>query len=41
MDRETFVLLAGGRRAPAPGAIRSSGDEELAARMIATLAVTP
>ena len=40
-DRETFVLLAGGRREAAPGAVRTSGDTDLAARMLGALAVTP
>lgn len=40
-DRETFVLLAGGRREPAPDAVRVSGDAELAARLLDALAVTP
>ena len=29
MDRESFILLAGGRRAPDPGAIRIDGDDHL------------
>lgn len=41
MDRESFILLAGGRRAPEPGAIRIDGDEELGNRIVDTLAVTP
>jgi uncharacterized protein (TIGR03083 family) len=41
MDRESFILLAGGRRAPEPGAIRLDGDDELGNRIIDTLAVTP
>ncbi len=40
-DRETFVLLAGGRRMPAPEALRVSGDAELAAQLLDALAVTP
>ena len=40
-DRETFVLLAGGRRTPPPGAIRLSGDAGLGARLLDALAVTP
>jgi uncharacterized protein (TIGR03083 family) len=40
-DRETFVLLAGGRRDPGPGAVRISGDADLGRRMLDTLAVTP
>ena len=41
MDRETFVLLAGGRRAPAPGSVRVSGDTALGDRVLASMAVTP
>ena len=41
MDRESFILLAGGRRSPEPGAIRIEGDEQLGTQVIDTLAVTP
>ena len=41
MDRETFVLLAGGRRAAAPGNVRVSGDTTLGDRVVASMAVTP
>jgi uncharacterized protein (TIGR03083 family) len=41
MDRETFVLLAGGRRDPEPGRVRVDGDAELAQRLLDRLAVTP
>jgi hypothetical protein len=41
MDRETFVLLAGGRRAAAPGDVRISGDAELGERVLAAMGVTP
>ena len=41
MGRESFILLAGGRRAPEPGAIRIEGDEQLGTQVIDTLAVTP
>ena len=41
MDRESFILLAGGRRAPDPGAIRIDGDDQLGKRIVDTLAVTP
>jgi len=41
MDRESFILLAGGRRAPETGAIRIEGDHELGNQIIETLAVTP
>ncbi|WP_191277565.1 maleylpyruvate isomerase family mycothiol-dependent enzyme [Nocardioides flavus (ex Wang et al. 2016)] len=40
-DRETFVLLAGGRRAARPGDVRVTGDAELGARVLAAMAVTP
>ena len=41
MDRESFILLAGGRRSPEPDAIRVEGDEQLGQRILDTLAVTP
>jgi uncharacterized protein (TIGR03083 family) len=41
MDREAFILLAGGRRQPAPGAVALSGDADLARRVLDALAVTP
>ncbi|WP_436697780.1 maleylpyruvate isomerase family mycothiol-dependent enzyme [Nocardioides sp. BYT-33-1] len=41
MDRESFIVLAGGRRAAAPGAVTISGDQELGARIVAGLATTP
>ncbi|MCW2844156.1 MAG: hypothetical protein JWN22_2072 [Nocardioides sp.] len=41
MDRETFILLAGGRCEPAPGAVEISGDEALGRQLVDTLAVTP
>jgi hypothetical protein len=40
MDRETFVLLAGGRRSPAPDAVRVDGDHALGERLLAHLVVT-
>ncbi|MBS2936170.1 maleylpyruvate isomerase family mycothiol-dependent enzyme [Nocardioides sp. J2M5] len=40
-DRETFVLLAGGRRTPAAGAVRVDGDADLASRVLGAMAVTP
>ena len=40
-DRETFTLLAGGRRAPAAGTVTLRGDVELGQRILDTLAVTP
>ena len=41
MDRETFILLAGGRRTPPPEAITVTGDQDLGRRVLDTLAVTP
>lgn len=41
MDRETFLLLAGGRRPAAAENVTAEGDRELAARVLAALAVTP
>ena len=41
MDRGSFVLLAGGRRAPEPGAVRVAGDAALAQQVLDHLAVTP
>lgn len=41
MDRETFLLLAGGRRPVAPDSVNVSGDAELAARIMNAMAVTP
>ena len=40
-DRETFVLLAGGRRPPEPGAVETTGDVDLARQVVERLAVTP
>ncbi|MGH3346024.1 MAG: maleylpyruvate isomerase family mycothiol-dependent enzyme [Nocardioides sp.] len=41
MSRETFILLAGGRRSVAPGAVMMAGDVDLGGRVVAGLAVTP
>ncbi len=41
MDRETFVVLAGGRRGVEPGVVVVTGDGELGARVLAAMAVTP
>ena len=41
MDRETFVVLAGGRRAAEPDGVRVSGDTALGERVLAAMAVTP
>ena len=40
-DRESFVLLAGGRRQPAADAVTIDGDTELGRRVVEQLAVTP
>jgi uncharacterized protein (TIGR03083 family) len=40
-DRETFVLLAAGRREARPGAVQVEGDATLAEQVLASLAVTP
>ena len=41
MDRESFIVLAGGRRTPEDGAVRIEGDEELGGRIVDSLGVTP
>jgi uncharacterized protein (TIGR03083 family) len=41
MSREAFVLLAGGRRGPDEVTVETEGDAELAATVLASLAVTP
>lgn len=41
MDRETFVVLAGGRRPAAPDGVRVSGDTALGERILSAMAVTP
>ena len=44
LDRESFILLAGGRRKPAdlePGAVRVEGDQELGRRIVDNMATTP
>jgi uncharacterized protein (TIGR03083 family) len=40
-DRESFILLSGGRRAPDAGAVEVTGDADLGRRVVDTLAVTP
>jgi len=40
-DRESFVLLAGGRRAVGPGAVHLEGDPALGQRILEALATTP
>ncbi len=41
MDRETFVLLAGGRRTPDRVSVTVTGDPDLAARILGAMAITP
>ena len=40
-DRESFIVLAGGRRAAEPGSVVVSGDQALGQRIIEKLATTP
>ena len=41
MDRETFVVLAGGRRVAAADDVRLTGDTALGERVVSSLGVTP
>ena len=41
MDRESFIVLAGGRRDAAPDAVTVSGEKELGRRIVDQLATTP
>ena len=41
MDRETFIVLAGGRQPAEPGDVRISGDTDLGRRVLAAMGVTP
>jgi len=41
MDRETFVVLAGGRRGADPDGVRITGDTDLGERVVAAMGVTP
>jgi uncharacterized protein (TIGR03083 family) len=41
MDREAFIVLAGGRRAPEPGRVAVDGDQELGRRLVDAMATTP
>jgi uncharacterized protein (TIGR03083 family) len=41
MDRETFVVLAGGRRAAGSDDVRLTGDAALGERVLAAMGVTP
>ncbi len=40
-DRESFIVLAGGRRLPEPGRVTLSGDTGLGQRVLDLMAVTP
>ena len=40
-DRESFILLAGGRRSPAPDAVRIEGDASLGRQLLDAMATTP
>lgn len=40
-DRESFIVLAGGRRVAEPGSVVVSGDQELGRRIVEQLATTP
>lgn len=41
LEREAFILLAGGRVSPAPGSVRVDGDQALGQRLLDLIAVTP
>jgi uncharacterized protein (TIGR03083 family) len=41
MDRETFIVRAGGRRAATPGSVRIEGDQALGERLVDVMATTP
>ncbi len=41
MDRESFIVQAGGRRSAEPGAVATAGDGDLAAKILDALATTP
>lgn len=41
MDRESFIVQAGGRREPEPGAVAVEGDGDLGQRILDALATTP
>lgn len=40
LDLESYIVLAGGRRRPAEGAVEVEGDEQLASRILDNLAMT-
>ena len=41
MDRETFIVRAGGRRPAQPGEIEVEGDTQLGHQIVAAMAITP
>ncbi|TIC83603.1 maleylpyruvate isomerase family mycothiol-dependent enzyme [Nocardioides sp. GY 10113] len=41
MDREPFILAAGGRRVPDPAQVTITGDADLGAAIVAAMATTP
>lgn len=41
MEREAFICLAGGRRAPEDGTVEVSGDADLGGRILGSMATTP
>ena len=41
MDRESFIVQAGGRRPAEPGAVTIAGDSALAEKILDALATTP
>jgi hypothetical protein len=41
MDREAFIVLAGGRRPAEPGTVEVTGDAALGERVLAAMGVTP
>jgi hypothetical protein len=40
-DRESFIVMAGGRRAAEPGAVEIEGDVALGESIVAKLGTTP
>lgn len=41
LDRESYLVLAGGRRTPDPARVKVTGDRELGQRLMTALGVTP
>jgi hypothetical protein len=41
LSREAFIVLAGGRRTPEQVSYDVSGDADLAAKVLSSMAVTP